>query len=126
MNPCAANGKVQGANVMYLRRRPKSVTNAEYFINWYAQAAMVLQQRMQYSQRLTKGEDVDVHKCLFINPELDHLEDKLAEMSQPEWEDTSGKLKAEKRPRIAGQPKPAVLISLMPCCTPTAMTRTRA
>ena len=107
MNPCAANGKVQGPNVLYLDRYPKSVTNAEYFINWYAQAAMVLQQRMQYSQRLLKGEDVDIYKCLCINPELDHLEDKLAEMSQPEWEDNSGKLRAEKRPRIAGQPKPA-------------------
>ena len=33
-NPCRFGGKVQGANVIFERARPKSITNEQYFHNW--------------------------------------------------------------------------------------------
>ena len=37
------------------------------------------------------GEQVDKGKCLFINPEIKNLEDILADMSQAEYRDDTGK-----------------------------------
>ena len=59
------------------------------------------------TQRLVNGEDVPLERCLFINPDIPELEDVLSEMAQPEWDDSSGKLKIIKQPRAPGESKPA-------------------
>ena len=105
-NGCVFNGKVQGENVLYITRRPRSITNGAYFRNWGAQAGMTLRNRADATSRLTHGEKMDPHKCLFINPELSGLEDILADLSQAEWEDSTGKLRVLKQPHGPGEPEP--------------------
>ena len=97
--------KPQAPDVLYLRgRRP--ATNGEYFFNWAAQAGWNLRIRADRTQRFIKGEPVDPHECLFINPDIDRIDDVLAELAQPEWDDSTGKLKIDKQPRDAGESKP--------------------
>ena len=79
----------------------------EYFFNWYAQASWVLRIRADNTMRLLAGENIDPHKCLFIDPAIPQLESHLGEMSQPEWNDTGGKLRIDKQPHIDGQAKPS-------------------
>ena len=100
-----AGGKPQGEDVVFITGR-NSKTNGQYFRNWATQAGWVLRLRAMMTQRLAKGEDVDPHECLFINPELHRLEDVLAELSQPEWDDKSGKMKVDKQPKDPGQTAP--------------------
>ena len=52
------------------------------------------------------GEQVDKGKCLFINPEIKNLEDILADMSQAEYRDDTGKTRVDKQPRGPGEPLP--------------------
>ena len=105
-NPCRFNGKVQGAGVIFERARPRSIFNEQYFHNWGAQAGMALRMRANNTVRLTKGEDVDAGKCLFINPEIPRLTDFLREMSQAEWRDDTGKLRVDKQPHGPGEQEP--------------------
>ena len=105
-NPCNFGGKVQGANVIYERSRPKSITNEQYFRNFGSQAGMAMRQRADMTARLLKGEQVDPHRCLFLNPEIPHLEDIMADMAQAEFEDSTGKTRIEKQPHGPGEPKP--------------------
>lgn len=106
VNACMFNGAVQGADVIYLRARPRGITNKAYFRNWGTQAAMVLRQRAEYTERLEKGQEIDLHRCLFINPEIPDLEDVLADFSQAEWDDDTGKLRVVKQPHGPGEPEP--------------------
>ena len=105
-NPCRFNGKVQGAGVIFERARPRSIFNEQYFHNWGAQAGMVLRMRANNTVRLTKGENVDAGKCLFINPEIPRLTDFLREMSQAEWRDDTGRLRVDKQPHGPGEQEP--------------------
>ena len=67
---------------------------------------MVLRQRADFTRRLVRGEDVDPHKCLFINPDIKNVEDMLAVLSQAEWDDTTGKLRVVKSPHGPGEAAP--------------------
>ena len=100
-------GKVQMPDVTFIKRsNAGGKTNKEYFQNWASQAGWVLRLRANNTQRLVNGEDIDPHKCLFINPDIKNLEDILAELSQPEWDDNDGKLKINKKPREPGEQEP--------------------
>ena len=46
------------------------------------------------------GEDIDPHRCLFINPDIENLHDLLRELSQPEYNTDTGKLKITKQPTL--------------------------
>ena len=105
-NPCRFGGKVQGANVIFERARPKSITNEQYFHNFGSQAGMAIRQRADMTARLVGGGAVDTGRCLFINPDIPNLEDILADMSQAEWKDDTGKIRVEKQPHGPGEPKP--------------------
>ena len=105
-NPCRFGGKVQGAGVIYELARPRSVTNEQYFHNFGSQAGMAIRQRADNTARLMAGEQVDKGKCLFINPEIKNLEDILADMSQAEYRDDTGKTRVDKQPRGPGEPLP--------------------
>ena len=97
-------GKVQGPEVLFSRRPPKS--NEEFFANWASQAGWNLRVRAELTQRLVKGDPIDPATCLFINPEIPHVEDYLAQLAQAEWDDGTGKLKIDKQPHEAGEPEP--------------------
>ncbi len=100
-------GKVDAPTMLYIRGgHGKTKTNEEYFRNWGSQAGWLLRVRANNTQALMNGDDIDPEKCLFINPEIKNLEDVLAEMAQPEWDDDTGKLKIEKQPREPGETKP--------------------
>ena len=101
VNGVSFGGKVQGPKVIYLRSRPRGITNEMYFANWHSQAAMVLRQRADMTSRLMGGQDIDPHGCLFINPEIPDLEELLRECAQPEWSDDTGKYRVEKQPHPA-------------------------
>ena len=102
INPCRFGGKVQGPTVIYEFARPKSVENQAYFHNWGSQAANALRMRAEMTARLRAGESVDPGKCLFINPETPNLESCLADMAQAEWDDSTGKMRVIKQPRLPG------------------------
>ena len=100
-------GKVDLPDATFLRRATTGArSNSEYFANWASQAGWVPRLRAMNTQRLVDGEVVDAADCLFIHPELPHLEDVLAELAQPEWTDRTGKLKIEKQPHEAGEAEP--------------------
>ena len=94
-------GAVKGPKVLYTRGQ----TNEQFFARRNAQMGWGLRLRANMTQRLMEGEDVDMNKCLFINPELERREDVLAQFSQPIWEeDTSGRMKIDKQPDDAPSP----------------------
>ena len=95
-------GAVLGPDVAYIR----NATNKEYFFNRAAQMGWGVRIRANFTARLLEGEDVPLDRCLFINPEIEQLNDILAQCSQPEWNDDAGKLRIDKQPREQGQPKP--------------------
>ena len=102
---CQFGSSPQSPDVPFVRGRdPK--TNGEYFFNWAAQAGWALRMRADMTQRLVNGEDVDPHNCLFINPAIPKLQDVLAQLAQPEWDDSSGKLRIKKQPHEAGEQEP--------------------
>lgn len=102
---CNFGGKVQAPDVNFTRGRDPQ-TNGEYFFNWFAQASWAVRLRAELTNRLMNGEDVDPHKCLFINPKIRNIDSVLAILAQPEWEDKTGKLKVIKQPKEAGEQAP--------------------
>ena len=64
--------------------------------------------RAEKTRRLVTEKDTGVRpeECLFISPHIEHLEDVLMQMAQPEWDDGSGKLRIDKQPRKPGQAEP--------------------
>ena len=106
MNACNFGGKVQGPKFPYMKTFPKSITNEGFFRNWASQAGMAIKTRATMTERLMGGDDVDPHRCLFINPDIPNLGDILKDMAQPEWEDSTGKFKVDKQPHGVGVKKP--------------------
>ena len=102
---CHFGGKVQAPDSTFVRGR-KPITQAEYFANWASQAGWAVRLRAENTVRLLATGDVDPARCLFINPGIPNLPDKLRVLEQPEWDKSSGKLKIIKRPREPGQKKP--------------------
>ena len=100
-------GKVELPRVPFLRGATGGVkTNEQYFYNWAAQAGWVLRLRANNTARLMAGESITPEKCLFINPDIKNLSDVLAELAQPEWNDDTGKLKIDKKPKEPGEAEP--------------------
>ena len=100
-------GKVELPDVTFIRRGTGgSKTNEQYFRNWASQAGWSLRLRANNTQRLLDGENINPDVCLFINPEIPNLKRALAAMAQPEWDDSSGKLKIDKQPREPGETEP--------------------
>ena len=98
------NAAVQRPERIY--SRPPVVTNAQKFSRWGDQAAWNLRMRADRTERLMVGDQVDTGQCLFIDPSIPNLEDLLAEFAQPEWNDATGKLRVDKRPRAPGESLP--------------------
>ena len=92
---------VEGANTEFVRGQ----TNAQYFARRNAQLGWTLRLRATRTKRLTEGEDIDLGTCLVINPAIDVLEGFLAQLAQPEYDETStGKVEIAKGPKDAPNP----------------------
>ena len=92
---------VEGANTEFVRGQ----TNAQYFGRRYSQLAWTLRLRATRTKRLMEGEDIDLGTCLVINPAIEVLEGFLAQLAQPEFDQTStGKVEIEKGPDDAPSP----------------------
>ena len=104
---CNFGGKVQLPDVPFISRGVGGLhTNDQYFANWASQAGWVVRLRANNTVRLLDGEKIDPEFCLFINPDIPELRDVLAQLAQPEWDDSSGKLRIDKQPREPGEAKP--------------------
>ena len=90
---------VAGKNTMFSPGK----TNGMFFARRNIQMAWSVRLRANNTVKLLEGEDVDREDCLFINPEIEDLEDYLAELTQPIWRDnpTTGKTEIDKRGRTA-------------------------
>ena len=105
-NGAAFGGAVQGGDVIFEQRRPRSILNKQFFLNWHSQAGYRLRQRADNTARLLRGESVPLHECLFINPSIPELPDVLNQLAQAEWDDETGKYKIDKQPKKPGEPEP--------------------
>ena len=84
---------VEGANSEFVRGQ----TNGQYFARRSSQLAWTLRLRATRTKRLMEGEDIDLGTCLVINPDIEALDGFLAQLAQPEYDDTmSGKVEISK------------------------------
>ena len=82
-------------------------TNAQYFARRHAQLAWTLRLRATRTKRLMEGKDIVLATCLVINPAIEGLDGFLAQLSQPEFDETTtGKVEIETSPE--GVPSPAM------------------
>ena len=93
-------GAVEGPDVWYTR----GYNNKQFFHRRNAQMGWAMRLRAQATERLLNGGEVEPGSCLFIDPEIRHVEDFMAELSQPEWEDDTGPMKVDKTPEDAPSP----------------------
>lgn len=92
---------VKGADSRYSHR----VTNGQHFQRRNAQLGFAVKLRATWTRMLLNGEDVHPRRCLFINPQIEELQEYTAQLSQPEWkENTSGRVEVDKNPE--GTPSP--------------------
>ena len=92
---------VEGANTEFVRGQ----TNAQYFARRNSQLAWTLRLRATRTKRLMDGEEIDLDTCLVINPAIEGLEGFLAQLAQPEYDQTStGKVEIVKGPKDAPNP----------------------
>lgn len=99
--PVNFGAAVEGKDVSYTR----GVSNADFFARRSSQLAWALRLRAQNTVRLRDGEAVDPARCLFVSPDIPRLEEYLAQLAQPQWdENPSGKLTIDKSPDDAPSP----------------------
>ena len=92
-------GVVEGAKTEFVRGQ----TNAQYFARRSSQLAWTLRLRAVRTKRLMEGEDIDLSTCLVITPAIEGLERFLAQLSQPEFDETStGKVEIPTSTTCAG------------------------
>ena len=89
----------EGGNMEFVRGQ----TNAQYFARRSSQLGWSLRLRAVRTKRLMEGEDIDLSTCLVITPAIEGLERFLAQLSQPEFDETStGKVEIPTSTTCAG------------------------
>ena len=77
--------------------------------------AWTLRLRATRTKRLIEGEDIDLGTCLVVNPAIDVLEGFLAQLAQPEYDETTtGKVEISKGPKDAPSPDLTQIYSMQP------------
>ena len=90
---------VEGAKMEFVRGQ----TNAEYFARRSSQLAWALRLRATRTKRLMEEEGVDLSTCLVIDPGIEGLDGFLAQLSMPEFDETStGKVEIPTSTTCAG------------------------
>lgn len=99
--PANFGGKVSAPKTIFSR----STSNEMMFARRGGQLAWGVRLRAEATASLLEGENVDPEMCLFINPAIRRVDEFLAELSQPEWEeDSSGRVRIVKAK--PGEPSP--------------------
>ena len=94
-------GAVQGKDLPYDSKQ----TNGDFFQRRNSQMAWAVRQRAQRTIRLRDGEDINPATCLFINPNTPRLEEYLAQLAQPQYDqNNAGRLVIDKEPDDAPSP----------------------
>ena len=94
VRPEMFGGKVKGEKTRFSYR----LTNADFFARRNAQLGWALRLRAQNTKKLLDGEDVNPDLCLFIDPSIPRLDEFMAQLSQPAWEESmTGKTTVKKR-----------------------------
>ena len=92
-------GAVEGAKTEFVRGQ----TNAQYFARRSSQLAWTLRLWATRTKRLMEGDDIDLGTCLVIDPAIEGLDGFLAQLSQPEFDETStGKVEIPTSTTCAG------------------------
>ena len=97
-------GKVEAPELTF----SYGVTNADHFVNRYAQMSWGVKMRLENTIRLVVAhEDIDPDSCLFIHPSI--TDTQLSVLAQPEYsaETTTSRIKVEKQPKPEGAPTAA-------------------
>ena len=81
VRPELFGGEVKGKQTMYSYR----INNEMAFKRRNAQMAWALRVRATNTRALLAGDDVDPARCLFINPEIERIEEFMAQLTQPAW-----------------------------------------
>ena len=99
--PTNFGGMVRAKKALFSR----SNTNEQMFARRGGQLAWAIRMRAEATLSLLEGENVDPEMCLLINPGIERLDEFMAELSQPEWEeDRSGRIMIVKAK--PGEPSP--------------------
>ena len=89
----------EGGNMEFVRGQ----TNAQYFARRSSQLSWALRLRATRTKRLMEGEGVDLGTCLLIDPAIEGLDGFLAQLSMPEFDETTtGKVEIPTSTTCAG------------------------
>ena len=81
--PILFGSKVEGEKTDYAYQ----ISNKEFFSRRNSQLGWAVRLRALSTGRLLSGEDIDLSRCLFINPRINDLEGYLLQLAQPQWKD---------------------------------------
>lgn len=95
-------GSIHGGETTYSYR----VQNKDFFARRNAQLGWTLRIRATNTRAMMAGEaDIDPYRCLFINPDIYRLDEFMAQLSQPSWEENpTGKVAIVKRDEEEASP----------------------
>ena len=102
VRPELFGGKVKGPETQFSYR----MKNKEFFSKRNAQLGWAVRLRAENTKRLMAGEEVDLGRCLFINPEIPGLSDVLAQMAQPTYRENPATGKTELLKRDENEASP--------------------
>ena len=99
--PTNFGAKVRGGD----RKFTAGTLNRDYFLKYNGQLAWGLRMRAMMTARLLDGEDVNPEHCLNIQSRGIHdLDRYLLDLTQPVWDDSTGRIKITKDPDEKGSP----------------------
>lgn len=105
--PFFSHGKVMGGDRVYIKAGKERILNKDFFDRVNAQAWWNIKQRVQNTMMALEGEKVDLERCFFISSKITDLDKLLVELSQCVWDDSTGKIKVDKKPDGAPSPNKA-------------------
>lgn len=95
--PFLFGGSVQGKDKPYIRSGKETITNGNYFARLNAQAWWNIRQRAINTINRLNGDNIDLNKCLLINPNIPDLDKLIDQLSSATYdENSSGKITVNK------------------------------
>jgi phage terminase large subunit len=110
--PVLFGGKVKGPDKVYTKNGKQKILNKDFFFRHNSQLWWNVRLRAENTIKALDKENVDIDKCFFISSKIYSLEKLLIELSQCVYDDSSGKLKVDKKPDGAESPNLADAVVL--------------
>lgn len=105
--PFHFGGAVRGGDRVYIKAGKTKIFNKDFFARLNAQAWWNIRLRVENTIAALEGSLVNTDRCLFISSEIKNLDKLLMELAQCTYDDSSGKIKVDKRPDNAPSPNMA-------------------